>query len=117
MSRSEDASKRRHSAGDRHDGFSAWLCAAPRASRAVESAGFVVAAAVDTATAAPDRLSADPTAVRYSAARRGAAAPAVVADAAALDARHCRDHRGGRAAVESAGCYDDRKGAAGPPHR
>ncbi len=74
------------------------------AARAVESAGAVVAAAAHSAAAAPHRLPADAAAVRHRAQGGDAAAHAVVAHAAAFDARRARDHRRRRPAVESAGC-------------
>ena len=82
-----------------------------------QPAGAVVAAAADPAAAAPHRFRADPAPVRPHAQGGDAAAHAVVAHAAAPDARRAGDHRGRRAAVASAGRDRGRQGAAGAADR
>src|SRR5207248_10341582 len=61
------------------------LCRTVAAAGSSEPAGAVVAVARDAAAAAPNRISADPAAVRHQAEGRNPVADAMVADAAAPD--------------------------------
>src|SRR6266540_4278269 len=101
-----------------HDSVApARLRATAGAARAAQSAGAVVAVAADPAAAAPHRFPADTAAVRHHAEGGAAAAYAVVADLAAIDARRAGDHRRRGPALESAGRDLDRQGFAGAADR
>src|SRR5262249_62075584 len=81
-----------------HDGAASRFRAAAGPGRPAESAHLVVAVASGAAAPAPDRVSANPAAVRPRPQGGNAGPYAVVVDAAAPPAGGTRDHRGGGAA-------------------
>src|SRR5215469_18707317 len=85
-----------------HDGAATRFRAAAGPRRPAESAHLVVAVAPGAAAPAPDRVSANPAAVRPRPQGGDAGAHTVVADAAAPRAGGTRDHRRGGAALEPA---------------